>query len=251
MDLLRQLKGINWFRIVLFYGVAMTGTYLARKLPNVLNLLLAQVTDIPLSFNYNHGLAVLLISLLFYRYSGVKQTITLLGSHQYKSLLFPLVLLGCYTVFGIGNPHGINRHLWALLLCCAALVYNIMEEYAWRGFLVDSLGKAGIVVKAVVSGILWSCWHLLVFSNFNQYGGFAIFFLFCILFSFILTFAVVRTRSILVAATIHAFIIQMNMAALVCAGIFVLLLFTWDRKLVNSNLNWLRRKLGVIVGKRR
>src|SRR5690606_25600752 len=117
---------------------------------------------------------------------------------------------------GISNEHGVNNHLWALIFCSFLLVYNLMEEYAWRGYLFDDLKPIHFVLKSLISGIFWVFWHLLIFKNFDQYGGFGIFILFCIIFSFILTFAVSRTKSILVAAAIHTFIIQTNIAALIC-----------------------------------
>lgn len=112
-----------------------------------------------------------------------------------------------------------------------------MEEYAWRGYLVEATGPLPYVFRSLVSGILWATWHLVVFKDFEQYGGFGMFLLFCIVFSFILTFAVQRTQSILAAAAIHAFIIQMNVSALICMALFLVLLFTWKRKPVTTEAN--------------
>lgn len=234
MNLFDHIKRINWLRILSFYGIILLGTYFARKLPNLLNLFLEQVSDIPFSFNYNHGFITLIVSILFYRFSKVEQEITLLGNKKMKSLLFPIILFCCYSVNGMNNGEDINRHVWAFVICFFALIYNIMEEYAWRGYLIESLGKVNYMIKSLVSGIFWSIWHLLIFSNFEQYGGFWVFFAFCIIFAFILTYAVSRTKSILVAATIHAFIIQINIAAFICFVIFVLLVLTWNKRLIIS-----------------
>lgn len=230
MNIAKQTKDINIWKILLFYSSILLGTYFARKLPNVLHLLLEQITDIPFTFNYNHGIVALLAALLFYSFSGKRQEITLFGNNTIKSLLFPLVLFTCYSVYGIPNNHGVNPHLWALLFCMLAFIYNIMEEYAWRGYLIEALGKARYVVKSIISGTLWCFWHLLIFADFDQYGGFWIFLAFCIVFSFILTFAVLRTKSIIVAAAIHAFIIQINIAALICFVVFMVLLLVWNKK---------------------
>jgi len=235
MNLSDQIKGINWLRILSFYGIILLGTYFARKLPNLLNLLLHQISDIPFSFNYNHGFVTLIASLLFYHFSKVEQEITLLGNKKMKSILFPVILFTCYSIYGMNNGEGMNKHIWAFIICFFALGYNVMEEYAWRGYLIESLGKTNYIIKSLVSGVFWSFWHLLVFNNFDQYGGFWIFFAFCIIFAFILTFAVSRTKSILVAATVHAFIIQTNIVALICFVIFFLLLLTWDKQLIKSN----------------
>lgn len=236
MNLSTQIKGVNWLRILLFYGSILIGTYFARKLPNLLKLLLQQITDIPFSFNYNHGIVTLIVAVLFYKFSGIKQEITLLGTNKAKSLLFPLVLFTCYAVYGINNDHGIDKHLWALLFCFLAFIYNIMEEYAWRGYLPEGLGTINFALKSIISGVFWCFWHLLIFNNFDQYGGFWIFFAFCILFSFILTFSALRTKSIIVAASIHTFIIQINIAALICFALFILLLLTWNKILIKRTV---------------
>lgn len=93
MNLAEQIKETNWLKISFFYGIILLGTYLARKLPNLLNLILEQITDIPFSFNYNHGFVTLIIALLFYKFGGVKQEITLFGNNKIKSLLFPICSL--------------------------------------------------------------------------------------------------------------------------------------------------------------
>jgi len=235
MNLLKQLKKIDWKKILLFYGIILIGTYFARKLPNVLNLFLQQITDIPFSFNYNHGIVTLITALLFYKFSGVKQQITLLGNNKIRSLLFPVVFFVCYSVYGMSNNHGVDKHLWAFIFCSFSFVYNIMEEYAWRGYLIDALSKVNYVWKSIISGIFWAFWHMLIFNNFEQYGGFGAFFIFCIIFSFILTFAVSRTQSIIVAAAIHAFIIQINIVALICIVVFAILLLTWNKKLMRKS----------------
>lgn len=237
MNLAEQIKETNWLKISFFYGIILLGTYLARKLHNLLNLILEQITDIPFSFNYNHGFVTLIIALLFYKFGGVKQEITLFGNNKIKSLLFPIILFASYSIYGINNDHGVDKHLWAFMFCSFAFIYNLMEEYTWRGYLIDSLGKVNYVLKSVISGIFWSIWHLLIFKNFDQYGGFLIFFVFCILFSFILTFAALRTKSIIVVGSIHAYIIQTNISALTCFIIFILLLITWNNKILKRSNN--------------
>lgn len=229
MKLQQQVHKVKWLHISLFYATVLAATFLARRSPNILNILLQEVTDIPFSFNYNHGFATLLCAILFYKSARIKQKITLFGERPMQSLLFPLILFGCYSIYGIKNSNGVDPHLWALLFCGFAFIYNIMEEYAWRGFLADALSPLNFVLKSIISGLLWAFWHLLVFNDFEQYGGFGAFLIFCIAFSFILTFAVQRTRSVIVAASIHTFIIQMNMAALICFIAFILLLAIWGK----------------------
>lgn len=235
MKILNEIKKVKWLYILFYYSIILIGTYFARKLPNLIRLFLAEISDIPFTFNYNHGFVVLLVSLIFYKFRKVKQEITLLGNREYKSVLFPIVLFSCYSVYGMNNNNGVDIHLWAFIFCLSAFIYNLMEEYAWRGYLIENLGMVNFILKSVISGVFWAVWHLLIFSNFDQYGGFWIFLAFCIVFSFILTFAVLRTKSIIVAGAIHAFIIQINIVALICFIIFMILLLTWDKTFIKEN----------------
>lgn len=166
MRLSIQIKETNWLKILFFYGVILIGTYLARKLPNILNLFLEQITDIPFSFNYNHGFVTLIVAVLFYRFGDVKQRITLLGNNKIKSLLFPIILFVCYSAFGINNSHGVDKHFWAFIFCLFAFIYNLMEEYAWRGYLIDSLVKLNYALKSIISGIFL---EYLAFIDFQQF----------------------------------------------------------------------------------
>ena len=150
MKFLKGFNEVKWMKILLFYGIILVGTYFARKLPNLLNLILERITDIPFTFNYNHGFVVLIVSIIFYGFNKEKQKITLLGDKKLKSILFPVVLFVCYSTYGMNNNHGVDKHLWAFIFSFSAFIYNLMEEYAWRGYLIDSLEKVNFVIKSVI-----------------------------------------------------------------------------------------------------
>lgn len=109
-----------------------------------------------------------------------------------------------------------------------------MEEYTWRGYLIESLGKTQLFIKGIIAGVFWAVWHLLIFSNFDQYGGFGVFLAFSIIFSLILTFSVSKTKAFIIPATIHALLIRTNMVTLICFILFAIILFTWNKKLFKS-----------------
>lgn len=231
-----KLREIHWLKILSFYGVVLLSTYFARKLPNFLQITLKSITDIEFPWNYNHGIAILIISFLFYKFSRVKAAFSLLGTNKLKAIAFPVILLMGYSTYGFKNDYGINEHMWAFIFCIFTLIYDIMEEYTWRGFLIEGLGRLNLIIKSVISGIFWAIWHLLVFNNFDQFGGFAMFLALCLIFSLILTFSVLRTKAFIVPATLHALLIRTNVVTLLCFLLYVLLLFTWNKKLP-KNLN--------------
>ncbi|MCD5969206.1 CPBP family intramembrane metalloprotease, partial [Riemerella anatipestifer] len=84
---MNELKKVNWLRVLLFYGILLLSTFLARKLPNILQVILGKFTEINIPWNYNHGIAILLISFIFYKFSDIKSGFSLLGTNKLKSIL--------------------------------------------------------------------------------------------------------------------------------------------------------------------
>ncbi|WP_257468054.1 CPBP family glutamic-type intramembrane protease [Empedobacter falsenii] len=93
----------------------------------------------------------------------------------------------------------------------------------------DALGNIFWIIKSIITGIFWAVWHLFIFKDFDQFGGFGIFMLLCIVFSFVLTFSTIRTKSIIVPATIHALMAKTNLATLIIFVIILALLFVWNK----------------------
>ncbi|CDT01572.1 conserved hypothetical protein [Sphingobacterium sp. PM2-P1-29] len=65
MKLINEIKKVNWFLILSFYGLILILTYFSRKLPNVLQSVIHAFTNLEVNWNYNHGIAILLVSFLF------------------------------------------------------------------------------------------------------------------------------------------------------------------------------------------
>jgi membrane protease YdiL (CAAX protease family) len=230
MNFTTGIKEINWLRIFTFYIFILIGTFLVQKIPNLLHLATDKYLEFNLPWNINHGIIIFIISILFYKFSTIKTEISFLGKEKFKNLLFPVMLFTGYSMYGFRNNYEINEHLWAFLFCSVTIVYDIMEEYTWRGYLNDSLGKIQWIIKSIITGIVWTFWHLLIFGNFDQFGGFAIFMLLCIVFSFVLTFSVIKTNSIIVPATIHALFAKTNIVTLILFVIFIIILILWNKK---------------------
>lgn len=166
-----------------------------------------------------------------YKFFRNNRETTIFGNNSIKSIIFPLLLLIGYSIAGISNNYGINNHVWGLFFISMTLVYDIMEESFWRGYLNDLIKTKHIFIKYIITGFLWAFWHLLIFDNFNQWGGFHIFLLLSILVSFIIGFAVSRTNSILIAASIHALLILQNInVTIICLVTWSVVLITWNKK---------------------
>ena len=210
-------------------------TFLVLKLPNGLRETGLLIFDFKLPFNWNHGIALLVTAIIGYKYFKTKRETTLLGNNRIKSIIFPTIILVAYSVVGISNKYGINEHLWSLFFVSMTLVYDIMEESFWRGYLNDFIKPKYLAIKYIITGILWSLWHLLIFENFNQWGGFLVFLLLSIVISFIIGYATTKTNSILVAASIHALLISKNLyVTIICFVIWGIIILTWKKTAHNN-----------------
>lgn len=226
------IKNVKWINIVIFYAVACGLTYWFRTFPNFLREISLKLFDFDAPFNYNHGIALLITSLAAYKLLKVDRRTTVFGNNPLKAVVFAIIFLVAYTAMGFSNESGVNKHLWALLFCLLILVYDMLEEIAWRGFLNDSLSSIPFWLKGIITGILWGLWHLLIFDNFNQFGGLYAFILFSIVLSIIMAYVTEKTNSILVAASIHALLCRTNYVTLICAVIWILIIITWKKNLL-------------------
>lgn len=220
----------DWKKIIIVYGIALLLTFWALKLPNGLKELGLLLFDFKFPFNWNHGAALLITTAIGYKFFKTKRETTFFGNDRIKSIIFALIVLIAYSIVGISNNYGINTHFWGLLFISMTLVYDIMEESFWRGYLNDLIKPKYFIIKYILTGILWSLWHLLIFDNFNQWGGFHIFLILSLVVSFIIGYATTKTNSILVAASIHALLISKNSyVTIICFVFWGLIILTWKK----------------------
>ncbi|MBK1442402.1 hypothetical protein JHJ32_20555 [Parapedobacter sp. ISTM3] len=85
-------------------------------------------------FDWNHGIGLLLASILAYRLFKTERRTTLLGNRPLAGLLFSSVFLIAYTVVGFKNNISLNPHLWAFIFCLSTLIYDLLEESVCAGF---------------------------------------------------------------------------------------------------------------------
>ena len=107
-----------------------------------------------------------------------------------------------WTIAGSGAP-GLGS-VSAIEILIFVLV--IGEETGWRGFLLPRLrGHMSLPTAGLVSGIVWSLWHLPLYLQPGQgIAAFAVFAWWVIPFAVVMAFVVERARfSILVATVMH------------------------------------------------
>lgn len=85
------------------------------------------------------------------------------------------------------------------------------EEIGWRGFLVPALFKhVGFTGTAVISGMVWSCWHypILIWGDYNAgtpvWYGLTCFTVLVVAISFVFAWIRLKSGSLWTAALLHA-----------------------------------------------
>ena len=92
-----------------------------------------------------------------------------------------------------------------------SLASALGEEIGWRGFFVPELFKSfGFTGTALISGVVWSCWHypLLIWSDYNSgtptWYGLSCFTVLVLSLSFIFAWMRLKSGSLWTAALLHA-----------------------------------------------
>ena len=96
-----------------------------------------------------------------------------------------------------------------LLAPFLAIVIAFGEEYGWRGYLQTELFKMGRVRGVLLLGVIWGAWHwpvILMGYNYPGYPlpGVLLMTLYTVGLAVVLGYAVLRSRSVLLSAYLHA-----------------------------------------------
>lgn len=161
------------------------------------------------SYMWGPGISAL-ICLYVFRKSH-KKTITFFGTSVYKSLLFYFMPILALSIPGASvGIDDVNPHLAPWILGVLGFISILGEELGWRGFLQDALAPVKPVYRFMLIGAMWELWH---FTNRMGHGELqqivvrvAIMMAACIVLSVILGIATDRSKSIMVAVTLHAWV---------------------------------------------
>ena len=100
-----------------------------------------------------------LISLLLRRTDPSPKP-TSFGGHSLKwSLLIAIFPVGLLALFGVSNDYGIQDNLFGLFMGGLLLIYTLLEEYGWRGYLQDAIPFKSEWIKYALIGLVWYVWH--------------------------------------------------------------------------------------------
>lgn len=213
---------ISWRRVLVFMLIATAVSNIARfdifslktqlaSLPAALSVLLLVLAE---------GIGVLLAAMIARHYLRKTRAVpvSFFGSSPQISLLMAAIALTLLCAFGVENNHGLNPHWYGLVAAFGTLLYCVMEEYGWRGYLQTELAPLALWLKNLLVGCCWYLWHLTFLTSASV--GDNLFFLGMMVFgSWGIGQVADATKSILACACFHLTIQVMMFNALIKNGI--------------------------------
>ena len=217
-----MIGDINLKRIIIFLLLAITISNIFRfdifELKSELESLPTWIFILTSVFLEGSGViigALIAISLLKKKR---KTEITLFGTSKSKSLIMVTIPIIILAIIGVKNEFGLDSHLYGFIAIIGTLLYCIMEEYGWRGYLQEELKTIKPWQKYLIIGFIWYLWHLTFLTN-ATVGDNLFFFAMMVFGSWGIGQVAESTKSILACACFHLIIQIMMFNALIKNGI--------------------------------
>ncbi|MFT6333824.1 MAG: membrane protease YdiL (CAAX protease family) [Halioglobus sp.] len=213
---------ISWKRIIVFIVVATVISNIFRfdifefkteleKLPSWISILTTVLLE-------GSGVIIGALIAIFLLKKQRETEITFFGTSKSKSLIMAIIPIIILTIIGVKNEFGLDSHLYGFIAIIVTLVYCIMEEYGWRGYLQEELQTLKAWQKYLIIGFMWYLWHLTFLTKASV--GDNLFFLSMMIFgSWGIGQVAESTKSIMASACFHLIIQIMMFNALIKNGI--------------------------------
>lgn len=147
-----------------------------------------------------------------------KTEISFFGTSRRKGLFMSVIPIVLLAIIGVKNEYGIHENLYGLMVVSGSLIYCIMEELGWRGYLQEELKGLKPVKRYLLIGFIWYFWHLSFLTEATLSEN-LFFFGILLLGSWGLGQVAELTRSILATACFHLIIQIMMFNSLIKDGL--------------------------------
>lgn len=102
----------------------------------------------------------LLIAGAFLRSRSPSITNSLTGGQLLPAVLIVSIPILCLVGIGVPNSFGVQENVFGLFIGSFTLLYALLEEYGWRGYLQEELiAKYSKWTTYIVVGLIWYLWH--------------------------------------------------------------------------------------------
>ncbi|MBP4142559.1 CPBP family intramembrane metalloprotease [Flavobacterium sp. P4023] len=218
---------INYFAIITFYTIAIGLRYLSNK-TTILDNVNSEFIKVILQ-----AVGPAIGAIVAFSIFKIKPKLTLKGN--YKNLIIPFILYWIFPIILILTVEYFTKGTFSIIPIFAILIYGLLEEIGWRGFLQHELRSLPKLLNIIIVAILWFIWHL----NFEMTSGNILFFGILVLASWGIGKVADSTQSFLAVSAFHSlnnFFPEMNTTKII---ILIVLVGTWailliDRKKRNQ-----------------
>lgn len=213
---------ISWKRIILFLIIAIIISNIFRfdvfDLKSELEKLPTWIYILTILFLEGSGVFIGALIAIYFLKKHRKSEITFFGTSKSKSVIMAVIPILMLTIIGVKNKFELDSHLYGFIAIIGTLLYCIMEEYGWRGYLQEELKTLKSWQKYLIIGFIWYIWHLTFLTKATVGDNF--FFLAMMIFgSWGIGQVAESTKSILACACFHLIIQIMMFNALIKNGI--------------------------------
>ncbi len=220
-DTIEQNK-IGWVRVLLFFIIATTVSNIFRfdvfELNSEIEQLPTWIYILTSLFLEGSGVFIGALVVLSMLKKSRKTDISFFGTSKSKSLLMAIIPIIIVSIIGVQNEFELDLHLYGIIASIGTLLYCIMEEYGWRGYLQEEFKPLKPWLKYLIIGFIWYLWHLSFLTSASI--GDNLFFLAMMVFgSWGIGQVAESTKSILASACFHLIIQIMMFNALIKNGI--------------------------------
>lgn len=183
---------INYSAIAVFYIIAIACRYIAVK-TNVLNA----VDNIYLSILLR-GVGPAIGAFAAIKIFNLTVPLSLKGI--YKTIFIPFAVYWILPAVLIATVYYFVLEKFPLLFMFTVLLYGLLEEIGWRGFLQEQLKEIRPLFATLIIAVLWFVWHL----NFELTSGNLLFFGIIFFGSWGIGKIYSKTGSLLAVAGVHS-----------------------------------------------
>ncbi|ROH97856.1 CPBP family intramembrane glutamic endopeptidase [Chryseobacterium daecheongense] len=138
--------------IIVFYVIAILFRFLAVKTH------LLDFTDNEFIKILLRGIGPAIGAFVSVKLFNIPLRISLKGN--YRNLFLPLFVFWIFPVVLIGTVSYIQQGQFPFVLLFTVLVYGLLEEIGWRGFLQEQLKDLPKLQSITMIAVLWFIWHL-------------------------------------------------------------------------------------------
>jgi membrane protease YdiL (CAAX protease family) len=192
----------KWVRISVYYAIALGLSFLARFVWKTSSLSDPREGALGMYWHLVSGIGPFLGAFVIWTLFRRERRMRFGGTWPAMGvamLAVPAMVLG---IMGIRNPFGLDPHLFGVHLGVWIVIYAILEETGWRGYLQDEFRERQALVKYAIVGLFWYGWHFSYLGG-HSAGTEALNLAFLIVASIGIGFVADRTRSIFAAAAFH------------------------------------------------